>query len=483
MTSPARSIDVADVRRRHPIEDVIASAGIELRRSGRGYLACCPFHDDSTASLSVAGVPDQYHCFGCGATGDVIDFIERLHGLGFRDAVAFLDQSPARMPLTPAPLARSLPGSARPHSPAPSLAPERGYQVNALAWQWYSRPVAHDFAVAHLRHHRDIDLADAEHRLAQALVGHTGHGWTNLLEHLQPLGVTGDELLALDLAQPTRDGRLIDTLRDRLIVPITVPSGEVAGFVGRDTSGHPAAPKYRNPTRTFVYDKATSLYQPVQDTGPRATLVVVEGALDALAVTAAAAQAGQLNDLLACAALGTAVTPAQARQVLDLTTGPVVIALDGDQPGRDGTLRWVNAATIGAGRLVHVTSLPDGLDPADWLTRHGTEGLAALDPAQRHTTMTDIGTVRARLPGREIAQLATRERHPVHALAAHLARLLPELPTVEARALVEAATIEITRQGCNPRGALPRVLADALDPPRRPAVPATPSPARGPELI
>ncbi len=482
MTSPARTIDVADVRSRHPIEDVIAAAGIELRRSGRGYLACCPFHDDSTASLSVAGVPDRYHCFGCGATGDVIDFIERLHGLGFRDAVAFLDQSPARMPLTPAPLARSLPGSARPHSPAAGAAPERGYQVNALAWQWYSRPVAHDFAVAYLRHHRGIDLTDAERQLGHALVGHTGHGWTHLHDHLQHLGVTGDELLALDLAQRTRDGRLIDSLRDRLIVPIPVSGGRVAGFVGRDTSEHPAAPKYRNPTRTVVYDKATSLYQPVQDTGSGATLVVVEGALDALAVTAAAAQAGRLYDPLACAALGTAVTPAQARQVLDLTTGPVVIALDGDQPGRDGTLRWVNAS-LGAGRLVHVTSLPDGLDPADWLTRHGAEGLAALDPAQRHTTITDTVTVRARPPGRELAQLAARERHPVHALATHLARLIPALPAVEARELVEAATAELTRQGCNPDGALPRALADALPPPRRPTVPAAPAPVCGPDLI
>ncbi len=111
MSSPAHGIDVADVRRRHPIEEVIAAAGIELLRSGRGTWPAA--RSTTTAPRPTRWrVPDRYHCFGCGATGDVIDFIGRLHGLGFRDAVAFLDDQ-ARMPLT-----RSLPGSAR-ASPAP----------------------------------------------------------------------------------------------------------------------------------------------------------------------------------------------------------------------------------------------------------------------------------------------------------------------------------------------------------------------------
>lgn len=94
------TVDVADVRRRHPIQDVVAAEGVELHRSGRGWMGCCPFHDDSTASLSVAGVQDRFHCFGCGVSGDVIDFVGRLRGLGFRDAVAHLDgTSVGRMPV------------------------------------------------------------------------------------------------------------------------------------------------------------------------------------------------------------------------------------------------------------------------------------------------------------------------------------------------------------------------------------------------
>ena len=473
-----QGVDVGDLRRRHPIEQVVAAAGIELRRTGRGYLGSCPFHDDHTPSMSVAGVPDRFHCFGCGASGDAIDFIGRLHGLGFRDAAALLED-PARMPLTPLPHAPRVPAPTRlPAAPEP--ASERAYTINALAWQWYSRPVPHAYAIAYLRHHRGIDLDAAERDLGQPLVGHSGNGWTGLIDHLHEQGVSEDELLALDLAQRTRHGRLIDTLRDRLIAPVVNIHGRVAGFVGRDTGGHPAAPKYRNPTRTAVYDKATSVYRPIHDSGRDATLVVVEGALDALAVTGAAARAGRLHEIIACSTLGTAVPPLQARQVLALTTGLVVIALDGDAAGHEGTLRWVNATCLHSGRLVYVTNLPDGADPADWLAQHGTEGLSALDPAQRHTKSL-VEDIKPRLPSRELAQLACQDKEPVRAALAHATALLGNVPSGEARELIDGVTAEMTRQGWNPDGIFTSALESAASPAQRP-LPA-PADAYGRELL
>ncbi|WP_353509027.1 hypothetical protein [Intrasporangium sp.] len=77
--------------------------------------------------------------------------------------------------------------------------------------------------------------------------------------HLREHGVTDDELVTLDLAQPSRRGTLIDTFRDRLVVPVSDAHGRITGFVGRDTSGHPEAPKYRNPTHTALFDKSTCL--------------------------------------------------------------------------------------------------------------------------------------------------------------------------------------------------------------------------------
>ena len=206
------------------------------------------------------------------------------------------------------------------------------------------------------------------------------------------------------------------------------PNGRVTGFVGRDTSGHPKAPKYRNPTRTPVFDKSSCLYRPTKTAVPDATVIVVEGPIDALAVTAAAAAGGLTEQVVACSTLGTTVSPAQARQVLGISTEPPVIALDGDPAGREGTLRWVDAICRHADRLALVTHLPDGLDPAEWLARHGPAGLAALDPAQRHTTINDE-TLHVAWPGRPRPR-ARRTRLPGPQPRAHRhRRRAPARPT------------------------------------------------------
>jgi len=469
----AVTVDVEDVRRRHPIEEVVAASGVELHRAGRGWMGCCPFHDDTTASLSVAGVPDRFHCFGCGASGDVIDFIGHLHGVGFGEAVAVLDNTPAgRMPLSSLPRVPTVahgPGS----RVIADVDPGRGYEINAFAWKWFSQPVAHTFAVSYLRHRRSIDLRSAELELGQALVGHTGHGWTALVDHLHTRGVTSDELVAMDLAQPSRQGRLIDTLRDRLIIPITQPDGRISGFVGRDTSGHPRAPKYRNPTRTATFDKSECLYRPTHRSVPDAAVVLVEGALDALAITAAASVPRLIEQLAPCATLGTTATPAQAQLALGLSCEPVVIAFDGDHAGADGTLRWVDALCRQAGRLALVSRLPHGLDPADWLARHGPDGLVAFHPAQRHTARTTAGDAQVQaasphLPGRELATLACAGSNPASTLISDLDRLRPLLNSGAFNDLADGAITEMTRQGFNRGDAFARELTCALAQDSRP---------------
>src|SRR5450759_5390222 len=90
MVGGRERFDVAAVRRDHPIEAVVAASGVELTRRGQGLMGCCPFHDDSTASLSVGGVADRFHCFGCGVGGDVIEYVHRFAGLSFLDAVQAL---------------------------------------------------------------------------------------------------------------------------------------------------------------------------------------------------------------------------------------------------------------------------------------------------------------------------------------------------------------------------------------------------------
>ena len=120
MTAPS-TVDFARVRAEHPIAEVIAAAGVDLHPRGHGWVGCCPFHDDSSPSMTVDAIPDRFHCFGCGATGDVVDFVGRMHGLGARDAVAFLDKG--RVP-TVVPATRPWLRLVRDHD-HPTVAPDR----------------------------------------------------------------------------------------------------------------------------------------------------------------------------------------------------------------------------------------------------------------------------------------------------------------------------------------------------------------------
>jgi DNA primase len=455
-------VDVEAVRARHPLAEVVAASGVELHQRGHGWVGCCPFHEDATPSLSVDGVPDRFHCFGCGASGDVIDFIQRSRGLGFLDAVAALDGDPQ-------PAGAGVPPM-RPHlhvvrdTADPTVTITRAFEINALAWEHLSAPVPHSSAVTYLRHHRGIDIRALMHEHPQnRLVGYAGNGWTTLTNHLRAAGVTDDELLVMDLAARTRGGRLIDTLRNRLIVPVTDERGRIQGFVGRDVTGHPAPPKYRNPTRTPVFDKAHVIYRPThQPLGPTGHAVVVEGVLDALALSAAAAAHGISSQIAACSTNGVSVSATQARHVLRISPNPVRIALDGDDAGRRGTERWLAATSLDAHHPALVVTMPEDLDPSAWIAHHGPSGIRDfLAPAS-----TEPATDRpaAMLPGRQLARLVLdRARDPVRDTVAAIAPIARRLgPQLRAR-LLDQATAEMTRHGWNAKDMFAIALQRELD--------------------
>ena len=454
--SQPHQIDVATIRREHPIEDVVRASGVELRRAGHGLVGCCPFHDDATPSLSVGGVPDRFTCFGCGAHGDVIDFVQRLHGMTFVEAARSLTTGTgAPTPSWAAPGPRPLPARDRRDF---AVSAERGFEINSIAWQHFSTPVHAGFAEQHLLNHRGIDVRPLGAERAAAVVGHAGHGWTTLVDAMGDRGVTGDELLAMDLAQRTQGGRLIDTLRDRIIVPVTDPDQRVLGFIGRDTTGDSRAPKYRNPTRTPTFDKSQLLYRPSHHTpNPSGAVVVVEGVLDAIAVAAAASAAGRTADFAPVTASGVTVTAAQAAQVLAICgETKLVIALDADPAGADGTSRWLLELVVRQQRIAYVTHLPDGYDPADWVRQHGTSALVAFGNSP---TTQPAGGIRPSLPGRELARLAINgTSDPVNNACQHLAPLIHQISASGARELVNQTEREMTRQGWNERGAFSAAL-------------------------
>jgi len=241
-------LDVEALRRAHPIEAVVAASGVELSRRGQGFMGCCPFHDDSTASLSVGGVPDRFHCFGCDAGGDVIEYVARFTGLSFVDSARALESGTVLHGVQPASMSR-VPRPAR--FALLTTTAERAHTVNHLAWEFFTTPANISVAETYLREARGIDVgALCAAGGGEPVVGFARTDWRALTRHLLRRGVTDTELLELDLAQRSRNGDLVDTYRGRLIVPALRAGGCIDGFIGRDTTGDPRAPKYRNPTRT-----------------------------------------------------------------------------------------------------------------------------------------------------------------------------------------------------------------------------------------
>lgn len=477
MTTHPERADVSAIRRQFPIEDIVRAAGVELRPAGHGFVGCCPFHDDSTPSMSVGGVPDRFTCFGCGAHGDVIDFVQQLHNLSFIEAVRRLTtDGQAMAPRLPPRIPTS-----RPAHPMRVVSPERAFQINAYAWEHFSRPVAAGFADRYLLNHRGLDLRRLRaEQPAAPLAGHAGHGWTSLTDDLMSRGVTGGEMLAMDLSQRTRRGRLVDTMRDRIIFPVTYPDHRILGFIGRDVTGNDHTPKYRNPTKTPTFDKSAVLYRPTHHAlSPQGTVVVVEGVIDALAIAAAASAVGRSAEFAPCTASGVGVTSAQAVQVMGLAReANCVIALDGDEAGAEGTRRWLRQLSIDRARLALVARLPDGLDPADWIRHRGSAGLAAFDGA---ATARLVGSARPTLPGRELAQIAVDGvGSPITKATHYIVRLAAHLPALTARELIEQAEREMTRQGWNPDGAFSQAIrrypdvAHAFRPPPVPAASRAP---------
>jgi DNA primase len=400
-------------------------------------------------------------------SGDVIEYVARFNGLSFVDAVQTLESGSLRHSVQPAITRRAELPARDTHL---TTTPERAHTINHLAWEFFTTPANIGDAETYLREARGIDVGGlcAANR-GEPIVGCARTDWRALTRHLVGHGVTDDELLELDLAQRSRNGELIDTYPGRLIVPVGTDALHIDGFIGRDVTGDPRAPKYRNPTSTPTFDKSTALYQPTHHGLDRdANFVVVEGAIDALAIAAAAASHGELSMFAPATTSGVTVSGIQAQVVLALHPKPPVIALDGDRVGREGTDRWLRALCVERGQPALVTRLPDGTDPAEWLQHQGVTGLWAVDRRGCDGVATDVP--RPELPGRDLVRIwFDHPDEPAGRILDMLTPLAMRLSGGVARELIAQAEFEMTVRGWNPHGEFAHAARAAVDYARRQA--------------
>jgi len=390
-------IDFPSVRARHPLADVARRTGLDVPTSSGDYKVCCPMpdHDDPNPSMVLHLRTDRFHCFGCGAHGDVIEWVHSIYRVSVSEAVRMLDAGGSFPPI----LSRStdLPNtraSARPVSAAelPDLyrtSAERVREALAEAWSYYSYARLHDEGFNYLQS-RGISVIDLEAELGRPVVGHTPHKIPDqLIVRLREKGFTDDELVDAGLARRSPGRPMIDAFRDRVMVPVRDGTGDMVGFIGRYDGTRDDVPKYLNCTKTVTYDKSLNLYRPSQQAlDPDAQVIVCEGTLDALAIAATAASVGLSAKFAPVVESGLAISEAQWDTILAIHPGSVVLCADGDKAGRRTNAQWA-AELAKRGRDSVITFWPDRDDPASYLAKHGPAGLTSVTRSEANRPLSD----------------------------------------------------------------------------------------------
>ncbi|HFD78978.1 MAG TPA: DNA primase [Gammaproteobacteria bacterium] len=342
---------IDELLNRVDIVDVI-DARVPLKKAGREFQACCPFHSEKTPSFTVSPAKQFYHCFGCGAHGSAVGFLMDYEHLEFPEAIEELAHSVGLEVPREA-------GGARPRETAQ-------HDYHGLLQR------ADHFYRARLREHPQAGRA-TEYLKGRGLsgeiaatfgLGYAPPGWDALLNHLGPDPATLKAAVELGLLVQKDDGRLYDRFRDRVMFPIRDRRGRTIGFGGRVLGDE--KPKYMNSPESPVFHKGQELYglyEARKATQKLERLLVVEGYMDVVAL----AQFG-ITD--AVATLGTSTTPEHLER-LYRTVREVVFCFDGDAAGRRAAWRALENAlpVLREGREARFLFLPEGEDP-DSLVRN-----------------------------------------------------------------------------------------------------------------
>lgn len=372
MAGRIRESDIAEVRDRNRIDEVVGEY-VSLRNAGGGALkGLCPFHDEKTPSFNVRPSHGTFHCFGCGEGGDAIAFLMKSEHLGFVESVERLADR-AGLQLTY-------------EGAAPNAQRDRGTRARMVE----AHRLAAEFYAEQLRSPEALPAREflAERGFDEAAAtafgcGYAPSGWDKLVKHLLGKGFELDELYKCGLAKEGRRGPL-DRFHRRLLWPLKNLAGDVVGFGARRIfDDDPIQAKYVNTSATPIFDKSQVLFgidRAKREIAKRHQAVVVEGYTDVMAMHLAGVPT-------AVAACGTAFGEehvAVLRRLMmddDAFRGQVIYTFDGDEAGKKAALKAFDGEQQFAAQT-YVAITPDGKDPCELRQEQGDA--AVRDLVARH---------------------------------------------------------------------------------------------------
>lgn len=338
---------VEQIKSNIDIVDVIGSY-VPLKKAGSNYKGLCPFHGEKTPSFNVSQDKQFYHCFGCGAHGDVITFVQQMENLDFLDAVEKL-------------------------ADRAGLEFKRGSGSKA---QEEKRDRLYDLSRQAARHFyknlRDGDNPGIRYVVKRGIspetakkfgIGYAKDQWQDMADFLEKQKLPREEGLETGLLSAGKNGKVYDKFRNRVIFPIFNARDKVIGFGGRAIDD--STPKYLNSPESEIFKKKDNLYGlnlAKSAIRKQNMALVVEGYMDVVSLVEAGIE-------IAVASLGTALTPEQAK-LLKRYADTVVLSYDSDRAGQAATLRGIDILRD-AGLKVKVLQIEGGKDPDEYIRKFG----------------------------------------------------------------------------------------------------------------
>jgi DNA primase len=350
---------IQSILSRIDIVEVIGSH-LSLRKAGTNYVACCPFHSEKTPSFSVNQTKQFYHCFGCGKSGDVIQFLIENNGITFVEAVELLaSQLGMQMPVV--------------ENTNQSQDHNLIYNILSEATTFFEQQLRqHKLAKQAVQYLKDRGLTGVVAKSFK--LGFAPPGWDNMLVSIAKDSTQKEIGVKAGLFVKREANKYYDRFRNRVMFPIRNRRGRVIGFGGRIIGNAEDEPKYLNSPETLLFNKSQELYgyyEARQTIQKLDSVIVVEGYMDVVAL----AQAGITN---AVATLGTACTE-QHIQILFKAVTEVIFCFDGDNAGKKAAWRSLELCLplLDEQHRVKFIILGNKEDPDSFVRKHGAEAFNA----------------------------------------------------------------------------------------------------------